>query len=587
MSVFRRFISYYRPYKKLFVMDMFCALIICIVDLAFPQILRYLTGTFYAGEASVILAALPKLLIALLAVYLIRSAAQYYVTSWGHIMGTRMETDMRQDLFDQYMRLSFSYYDHNNTGEMMSRLASDLFDISELGHHGPENLLICTIKIVGSFLLLLFINVPMTLILLAVTVLLVIFAMWRQKHMTGVYTDNRRRIADVNSEVQNSLAGIRVVKTFANEAVEEEKFYRSNDRFRRSKEASYMQMGIFHGGNSLFQGLLYVAILVSGGYFIVQGTLAAADMAIYGLYIGIFLAPIETLANFTEMFQKGYAGFKRFCEVLDTQPDVQNLPDALPLTDVHGHIEYKDVRFHYEEGSEVLEHLNIDIPAGKTVALVGPSGGGKTTICSLLPRFYDVQAGSICIDGKDIRSLTLESLREAIGIVQQDVYIFAGSIRENIAYGSPDATEEEIIAAAENASIHEFIMSLPDGYDTYVGERGTRLSGGQKQRIAIARVFLKNPPVLILDEATSALDNESERHIQAALERLSRGRTTVVIAHRLSTIRGAEKIIVVTDTGIEAQGTHDELMALGGTYARYYDMQFDTSDGFCQDSEAS
>ncbi len=580
MAVIRKFITYYRPYKKLFVMDMLCALVVCVVDLAFPQILRYLTGTFYLGEASVILAALPKLLVLLLAVYLLRSAAQFYVTSYGHIMGTRMERDMRQDLFDQYMRLSFSYYDQNNTGEMMSRLVTDLFDISEVGHHGPENLLICSIKIIGSFVLLLTINVPMTLILLAVTICLVIFSFARQRIMSGIYMDNRRKIAEVNADVQNSLAGIRVVKTFANETVEEEKFRRSNDRFRESKESSYMQMGIFHGGNSLFQGLLYVAVLISGGYFIVRGTLAPADMAIYGLYIGIFLAPIEQLVNFTETFQKGYAGFKRFCEILATNPDVAEAPDAQPLTNIKGDIQYKDVSFHYEEGSEVLEHLSIDIPAGKTVALVGPSGGGKTTICSLLPRFYDVQGGSITIDGKDVRSLKLKSLREAIGIVQQDVYIFAGSIRENIAYGDQSATEEQIIEAARNANIHDFILSLPDGYDTYVGERGTRLSGGQKQRLAIARVFLKNPPILILDEATSALDNESERHIQAALERLSVGRTTIVIAHRLSTIRGAEKIIVVGDNGIEEQGTHEQLLARGGTYARYYNMQFETAAGF-------
>jgi ATP-binding cassette subfamily B protein len=580
MAVIRKFVTYYKPYKTLFFFDMLCALVICAVDLAFPQILRYLTGTFYTGESSVILAALPKLLLALLGVYLLRSGCQFFVTSYGHIMGTHMERDMRQDLFDQYMRLSFSYYDRNNTGEMMSRLVTDLFDISELGHHGPENLLLCSIKIIGSFVLLLMINVPMTLILLAVTLLLVAFAAYRQTHMAGVFMDNRRRIAEVNADVQNSLAGIRVVKTFANEAVEQEKFRQSNDRFRRSKESSYMQMGIFHGGNSLFQGLLYVAVLVSGGYFIVQGTLAPADMAIYGLYIGIFLGPIEQLMNFTEMFQKGYAGFKRFCEVQATVPDVQDKPDAQPLTDVRGEIRYEDVTFHYEEGSEVLEHLSIDIPAGKTVALVGPSGGGKTTICSLLPRFYDVQGGRITVDGHDVRDLQLRSLREAIGIVQQDVYIFAGSIRENISYGDRNATDEQIMEAARNANIHDFIMSLPDGYDTYVGERGTRLSGGQKQRIAIARVFLKNPPILILDEATSALDNESERHIQAALERLSQGRTTIVIAHRLSTIRGAEKIIVVGDNGIEEQGTHDQLLAHGGTYARYYNMQFETANGF-------
>ena len=476
------------------------------------------------------------------------------------------------------MSLSYSYYDQNNTGEMMSRLVSDLFDISELAHHGPENLLMCSIKIIGSFILLLWVNVPMTMLLLAVTAILVIFTVFRQLRMQRIFTENRERIADVNAGVQNSLAGIRVVKTFAVEQGEKDNFRASNGRYRQSKEKSYMAMGIFHGGSNFLQGMLYVVTLVSGGFFIARGSLSYNDLAVYALYIGIFITPIGQLMDFTEMLQKGYAGFKRFAQIMETEPDIQEAPDAVELEHVTGDIQYKDVSFQYTDKEQVLSHLNIQIPAGKTCALVGPSGGGKTTICSLLPRFYDVTGGSVLVDGHDVRQLKLTSLREAIGIVQQDVYIFAGTVRENIAYGKKDATQQEIEEAAKNANIHDFIMGLEDGYDTYVGERGTRLSGGQKQRIAIARVFLKNPPILILDEATSALDNESEKHIQEALDRLSVGRTTVVIAHRLSTIRSAEKIIVIDEGGVKEQGNHHQLMELDGIYARYFNMQFEGLD---------
>jgi ATP-binding cassette subfamily B protein len=575
MSIFRRFVSYYKPYKKLFFMDILCAVILCIIDLSFPQIVRWLPEGLFSGSAASVMAALKWLFPALLAWYILRALCQFYVTSFGHIMGTRMETDMRQDLFDRYLSMSFSYYDRNNTGEMMSRLVSDLFDISELAHHGPENLLLCSLKIIGSFVLLLRINVHMTLWLLAVTAVLVVFTVIRQTRMQKVFTENRERLAEVNAGVQNSLAGIRVVKTFAAEAGEQENFHTSNGRYRKSKEKSYMAMGIFQGGNNFLQGMLYVVMLVSGGYYIAQGTLAYSDLAIYALYIGIFITPIGQLMDFTEMLQKGYAGFKRFCQIMDTEPEIQEKPNAVSLGQVHGDLQYQDVSFAYNDKEQVLSHLNIHIPAGTTCALVGPSGGGKTTICSLLPRFYDVDGGQVLVDGHDVRDLQLKSLREAIGIVQQDVYIFAGSIRENIAYGKKTATQAEIEAAAKNANIHDFIMSLEDGYDTYVGERGTRLSGGQKQRIAIARVFLKNPPILILDEATSALDNESEKHIQQALDRLSVGRTTVVIAHRLSTIRGAEKIIVIDEGGVVEQGSHQELMEVNGIYARYFNMQFE------------
>ncbi len=578
MSILKRFVSYYKPYRHLFYMDCLCATVLCIIDLSFPQILRWLPEGLFSGNAASIFSALRWLFPALLIWYLLRALCQFYVTSFGHVMGTRMETDMRQDLFDKYMSLSYSYYDRNNTGEMMSRLVSDLFDISELAHHGPENLLMCSIKIIGSFILLLWVNVPMTLLLLAVTAILVIFTVFRQLKMRRIFTENRERIADVNAGVQNSLAGIRVVKTFAVEQGEMDNFRASNGRYRQSKEKSYMAMGIFHGGSNFLQGMLYVVTLVSGGFFIARGSLSYNDLAVYALYIGIFITPIGQLMDFTEMLQKGYAGFKRFAQIMETEPDIQEAPDAVALEHVTGDIQYKDVSFQYTDKEQVLTHLNIQIPAGKTCALVGPSGGGKTTICSLLPRFYDVTGGRVMVDGHDVRQLKLKSLREAIGIVQQDVYIFAGTVCENIAYGKKDATQQEIEEAAKNANIHDFIMGLEDGYDTYVGERGTRLSGGQKQRIAIARVFLKNPPILILDEATSALDNESEKHIQEALDRLSVGRTTVVIAHRLSTIRSAEKIIVIDEGGVKEQGNHHQLMELDGIYARYFNMQFEGLD---------
>ncbi len=578
MSIFRRFVSYYKPYKNFFIMDTICAIVLSVIDLSFPLILRWLPEGLFSGSAASILSALRWLLPALLLWYALRALCQFYVTSYGHIMGTRMETDMRQDLFNKYMSLSYSYYDKNNTGEMMSRLVSDLFDISELAHHGPENLLLCSLKIIGSFILLLMINVPMTLCLFVVTLVLVVFTVIRQTRMQKIFTENRERIAEVNAGVQNSLAGIRVVKTFATEDGEKQNFHKANGRYRASKEKSYMAMGIFHGGSNFLQGMLYVVVVISGGFFIARGSLAVEDLAIYALYISIFISPITQLMDFTEMLQKGYAGFKRFHQIMETEPEIQEKPNAKELENVKGEVEYRDVSFSYIEKEQVLSHLNIRISAGSTCALVGPSGGGKTTICSLLPRFYDVDAGSILVDGNDVRDLKLRSLREAIGIVQQDVYIFAGSIRENIAYGKRDATQEEIEAAAKNANIHDFIVGLDDGYDTYVGERGTRLSGGQKQRIAIARVFLKNPPILILDEATSALDNESEKHIQEALDRLSVGRTTIVIAHRLSTIRGAEKIIVINEGGVVEQGNHHELMAVDGIYARYFNMQFEGLD---------
>lgn len=575
MKIMKKFIRYYRPYRRVFLFDMICAFGISIIDLAFPQILNYLNATLYLEDPQTIRRAILVLAAGLLVMYLVRAACKYYVSAQGHIMGARMERDMRKELFDQYERLSFTYYDKNNTGEMMSRLVSDLFDICEFAHHGPENVFISLLKIIGSFVLLCWIHVPLTLLLVVVTVAMLLFSLRQNKRMQATFMENRRKIAGVNASLQDTLGGIRVVKSFANEKIEREKFAESNERYLTSKIDNYHCMGWFQSGNNFFQGLLYVTILVGGAYFIAQGTLEPVALATYALYINIFVTPIEVLVEFTEMLQKGYSGFKRFNEVMETTVDIQDAPDAQELRDVKGVIDYKDVCFSYNAEESVLDHINIHIDAGRSIALVGPSGGGKTTICSLLPRFYDVDSGSITIDGKDIRSLTLESLRQNIGIVQQDVYLFAGSIGENIAYGKPGATMEEIIDAAKKANIHEFILSLPQGYDTYVGERGARLSGGQKQRISIARVFLKDPKILILDEATSALDNESERHIQKSLEELAKNRTSITIAHRLSTIRGADEIIVIGEKGIEERGTHEELLQLDNVYARYYRLQFE------------
>lgn len=578
MSIFKKFIKYYKPYRGIFYFDMFCALVVSAVDVAFPQILNWLTKGLFAQGAQIILRSLPWIAAGLLVMELIRVGCQYFITSWGHIMGARMESNMRQDLFDHFQRLSFSYYDRNNTGEMMSKLVSDLFDISELAHHGPENILISLLKIVGSFTLMLFINVPMTLILVAVTAVMIVFSISKNRKMRAIFMDNRKKIAGVNSRVQDSLSGIRVVKSFANEDLEHEKFSESNLKFLDSKESSYRVMGSFRAGTSFFEGLLFLTVLISGGLFIAQGTLQITDLAVYALYINIIINPVDVLIEFTEQFQKGYSGFKRFIEVIETNPDIVDEPDAIDLENVKGDIKYRNVTFSYDNAVEVLNNIDISITAGKTVALVGPSGGGKTTLCSLLPRFYEATAGSVLIDGHDVRGIKLSSLRNTIGIVQQDVYMFAGSIKENIAYGKPDATDDEIVEAAKNANIHSFIEELDDGYDTYVGERGTRLSGGQKQRLAIARVFLKDPKILILDEATSALDNESERHIQNSLERLAKNRTTIVIAHRLSTIRNADEIIVIGDEGIVERGNHQELLAQDGVYANYYNMQFEGLD---------
>ena len=573
MHTLKKFIQYYAPYKKVFFLDLICAAVISLVDLAFPQILRTLTKTLFTESSDVILRALIPITLVLLIMYMIQTGCKYYVSYQGHMMGAYMERDMRQQLFDHYERLSFSYYDQNNSGQMMSKLVSDLFDISEFAHHGPENLFISLIKIIGSFVFLFLINWKLAIPLLVIVAIMLFFSYGQNKKMQATFMDNRRKIGNLNSSLQDTLAGIRVVQSFANEDIEREKFKKSNQGFLSSKNANYRCMGSFTGGNLFFQGMMYLMTLVFGGWLIAHGQMESADLAMYALYIGIFINPIQILVELTEMMQKGLSGFRRFLDVVETEPEIVDAEDAEPLENIKGHVRYEHVSFHYnDDDSLVLDDVSFDIQAGKSIALVGASGSGKTTICSLLPRFYDVSEGRITIDGKDVRKLTLQSLREQIGLVQQDVYLFCGSIRENIAYGRLDASMEEIIEAAKKANIHEFIMELPDGYETFVGERGTRLSGGQKQRISIARVFLKNPPILILDEATSALDNESERFIQQSLEELAKDRTTITIAHRLSTIRNADEILVVAENGIVECGTHDELLEKGGIYAHYYEM---------------
>ena len=581
--MFSRFVAYYKPQLHLFIADTACALVLAGIDLAFPIILRNLTGGLFTQGSAAIMQSLGFIAAGLVVMYAVRCGCRYFVSAQGHIMGARMESKMREDLFDQYERFSFAYYDRHSSGDMMSRVVNDLFDICEGAHHLPEWMIICGVEIIGAFVILFTISPILTAGMCLVTAALVVVMVYQNLRMKAVFSDNRKKIAEVNSQLQDSLAGIRVVKSFSNEPTERAKFRRANDRYLDSKVNQYHAMGTYTATYGLMSGALYFVVVVLGGWLVAQGRLSAVDMATFALYISLFCNPIETLVNSTESFQKAIAGFKRMDEVLQTMPDIQDKPGAKDLQVTHGAIEYDDVVFRYDEeelgngreGRPEIDGLTLSIKPGETLALVGPSGGGKSTTCSLLPRFYDVHSGSITIDGQDVRDVTQQSLREAIGIVQQDVYLFDGTIGENIAYGRPGATAEEIAEAAREANIAEFIDSLPDGYDTVVGERGSRLSGGQKQRIAIARVFLKNPAILILDEATSALDNESEEAVQESLERLASDRTTIVIAHRLSTIKNADEIATVERGRVVERGTHEELLARGGTYARYYRMQFE------------
>lgn len=584
VTMFKRFLSYYKPQMGLFVADTLCALVLAAIDLAFPIILRNLTGGLFTQGQAAIMQALGMIAVGLVLMYVIRCVCRYFVSYWGHVMGARMESKMREDLFDQYERFSFAYFDRNSSGDMMSRVVNDLFDICEAAHHVPEWIIICGIEIIGSFVILFTIAPVLALAMAVVTVVFAVIMFWQNMRMREVFSDNRKKISGINAQLQDSLAGMRVVKSFANEQTERSKFRASNNRYLSSKENMYHAMGVYTATYGLLSGVLYVIVVLLGGWLVAQGQLQAVDMATFALYISLFCTPLETLVNSAETYQKAIAGFKRMDEVLSTVPDIQDKPGAADLQVTAGAVEYRDVCFSYEDvelgergadGRPVIDHMDLSIKPGQTIALVGPSGGGKSTTCSLLPRFYDVAAGSISIDGQDVRDVTQHSLRHAIGLVQQDVYLFDGTIGENIAYGKPGATAEEIAEAARRANIDTFIESLPQGYDTVVGERGSRLSGGQKQRVAIARVFLKNPKILILDEATSALDNESEEAVQESLEELARGRTTIIIAHRLSTIKHADEIATVEHGRVVERGTHEELLARGGTYARYYRMQFE------------
>ena len=567
----KRMMSYYKPYLGTFFLDMFFAIVASGIALVIPLVVRSITSEIpdLTPEEG-----LRKILFiggVLLVLLIVQFFANYYITYIGHVMGAKMEYDMRAEIFSHYQKLSFSFYDDQKVGSLMSRITSDLFEITELLHHGPENIIISLIKIVGAFIILAGISGYLTLAAFIMLPFMFLFAFVLNKRMRKAFRKNREKIAEINTQIEDNLSGIRVVKSFANEEIENEKFKVGNDGFLTAKKASYLNMGIFHSGMTAFTLLINIIVIVAGGILMTQGLVDTPDFIAFLLYINVFTEPVRTLIDFTEQFQNGYTGFERFVEMMNIEPDVKDKDGAEVLADVKGDIVFDDVSFRYKDGAHrVLRHIDLEVPAGSYVALVGSSGGGKTTLCSLIPRFYDVTGGTIRIDGKDIRDVTLKSLRDNIGIVQQDVYMFAGTIYDNISYGRPGATEEEIVEAAKLANAHEFIMSLPHGYATDIGQRGVKLSGGQKQRISIARVFLKNPPILIFDEATSALDNESENIVKESLERLAKNRTTLVIAHRLSTIRNAERILVLTENGIEESGTHDELMSNNGVYASLY-----------------
>ena len=571
----KRLAGYYKPYKGLFFSDLFFAILGAGITLVIPLIVRYITSTIVHLPAETATGMIVKLGIFMIVLVLIEAFCNFYIAYYGHIMGASIERDMRNEIFSHYQKLSFAFYDNQKVGHLLSRITADLFDISELLHHGPEDLVISIIKFVGAFAILVFINVRLALAAFFFVPFLILYAIYFNKKMKKAFRENRARIADINTQIEDSLSGIRVVKSFANEKVEMKKFRQGNERFVNSKKLSYKYMGTYNSGMGAFTTLITISVLLTGAFYLTKGAMPVEDLVTVLLYISNFTDPVKKLITFTEQFQNGYSGYSRFLEIMAVASDIQDAPEAKEVNDVKGAIDFENVSFAYEGTQEkVLSHVNLKVKAGEYVALVGSSGAGKTTLCSLIPRFYDVTEGSVLLDGEDIRNLKLQSLRNQIGIVQQDVYLFAGTVMENIRYGKPDATDEEVIRAAKAANAHEFITELEQGYDTDIGQRGVKLSGGQKQRLSIARVFLKNPPILIFDEATSALDNESEKIVQQSLENLAKDRTTFVIAHRLSTIRKAQRILVLTEDGIAEEGTHEELMKKEGIYSSLYQLSF-------------
>ena len=569
----KRFIPYFKNYKWILVLDLLCASLTTVCELVFPMLVRYITDLGINDIASLTVGIILKIGVFYLILRVIDSAANFYMAHTGHIMGSKIETDMRRDLFSHLQTLPHAYFSDHKVGQIMSRITSDLFDITEFAHHCPEEIFIAGLKLIVSFIILCGVNVPLTVIMFLSFPLVFVVVKFFNSRMRKAFKDQRVQLGEINAQVEDSLLGIRVVKSFANEEIEATRFEGGNQKLLDTKKTSYFYMAGFQTSNRAFEGIMYLLIVVVGALFMINGKITPADMTAYLLYISTLLATLRTIIQFTEQFQRGMTGIERFIEILDTPSDITDKPEAVELSDVKGDIVFEDVAFSYEaDMPRVLSHINLHIPQGKNVALVGPSGGGKTTLCSLIPRFYDVSEGSVKIDGTDVRDISLHSLRSAIGVVQQDVYLFSGTVYENIVYGRPDATRDEVIEAAKMAGAHEFISALENGYDTYVGERGTKLSGGQKQRISIARVFLKNPPILILDEPTSALDNESEQLVQASLEKLAHGRTVLTIAHRLTTIRNADTILVLTENGIEEQGSHKELIEKGGLYHNLYQL---------------
>lgn len=567
-GVYKRFLPYYSRYKWIMIFDLFCAALTTLCELVLPMIVREITGS-----AAITVNIIAKFGILYIFLRIVDTAAYYYMASVGHIMGTRIENDMRHDMFQHLQKLSFSYYDNTKIGTLMSRITNDLFDVTEFAHHCPEEFFIAGVKIVGSFILLSMMNLWLTLIIFSVIPVMIIVLVHFRKRMKKNFAESRVQIGELNSQIEDSQLGIRVVKSFAKESVEQEKFDKGNKKFFSIKKEMYGIMAGFQSSTRLFDGIMYIVVVIAGALFMINGSITAADYVAYLMFVTTLITSVRRIVEFSEQFQRGMSGIERFSEIMDIEPEIKDASDAKEMKNVKGDIEFDNVSFRYEsEDKEVLTNLSLKVKAGESIALVGPSGGGKTTLCSLIPRFYDVSDGKILIDGTDIKEVTLKSLRNNIGVVAQEVYLFSGNVRENIAYGKTDATDEEIETAARLAGAHEFISQLPDGYDTYVGERGVKLSGGQKQRISIARVFLKNPPILILDEATSALDNESERLVQMSLEKLAKGRTTFTIAHRLTTIKNADRILVLTENGIEESGTHSELIEKGGLYSELYEL---------------